>query len=97
MQKELRATADELKERMIDADPSNWRPAAGPKKVPSEEEVIEAELETEEAAANGGGRPGVEPEATVDKEQVVQAPRSDLPETAGGVEPAQAKDETTTP
>jgi len=97
VQKELRATADELKERMIDTDPSNWRPAAGPRKLPSEEEVIEAELESEEPEAKSVEAPSEVMPATVEKDSVPPVPPANRDEAHKDVEPAQPKNEVTTP
>ncbi len=43
---DLRATTDELREKMINADLSNWRPASGPREINGQEEVIDIEPET---------------------------------------------------
>ena len=45
VQKDLRKTADELREKMIEVDPSVWHPASGPATKNSEEEIIDMELE----------------------------------------------------
>jgi sec-independent protein translocase protein TatB len=45
VQKDLRKTADELREKMIDVDPSAWRPASGPAAKSTSEEIIEVETE----------------------------------------------------
>jgi len=45
VQKDLRKTADELREKMIDVDPSVWRPASGPAAKSTSEEIIDVETE----------------------------------------------------
>jgi sec-independent protein translocase protein TatB len=45
VQKDLRKTADELREKMIDADPDAWRRASGPADKEHEENVIDVEPE----------------------------------------------------
>ncbi|MGE4559822.1 MAG: Sec-independent protein translocase protein TatB [Desulfobulbus sp.] len=60
VQKELRATAEDLKEKMIDTDPSHWHPAAGPNKDLTEEEIIDVEIEAEEAAAHAAQEPAAD-------------------------------------
>ena len=56
VQKDLRKTADELRGKMIDVDPSVWRPASGPAKGASDA-IIEVEPEAladeAEIIANG--------------------------------------------
>ena len=41
----LRKTADELREKMIDADPSHWQPASGPADKNDTEAIIDVEAE----------------------------------------------------
>jgi sec-independent protein translocase protein TatB len=45
VQQDLRKTAAELREKMIDADPDSWRRAAGPADKEHEENVIDVEPE----------------------------------------------------
>jgi sec-independent protein translocase protein TatB len=45
VQQDLRKTADELRTKMIDADPSAWHPASGPASTLNETDVIEVEPE----------------------------------------------------
>ena len=80
VQKELRATAEELKERMIDTDPSHWHPAAGPAKEPTEEEIIDVEIEAEETAAKADATSA--PKAPAGEETPPQAPRRSLPKAS---------------
>ncbi len=93
VQKELRSTADELKERMIDSDPSNWHPAAGPDKLPTEEEVIEAEILAEEAEASEPPSQADALTATGEDGQESQAPPCSHNETDKAIEPDQPKGE----
>lgn len=94
VQKELRATADELKGKMIDTDPSHWQPATGPKKKLSEEEIIDVEIEAEEAAAKPTA-----PQITdvVTDENPPKAPRRSLPGAGKTAETATTDQEATTP
>nr|WP_321468704.1 twin-arginine translocase TatA/TatE family subunit [uncultured Desulfobulbus sp.] len=97
VQKELRATADQLKERMIDTDPANWHPAPGPAKQPTEEEIIDVEIEAEEAAA----QPGVTQTAKDQDEAPLvpesPAPRRSLPGAAKTDTAAQTENKATAP
>ncbi|MGD9950112.1 MAG: twin-arginine translocase TatA/TatE family subunit [Desulfobulbus sp.] len=95
VQKDLRATADELKERMIDSDPSHWHPAAGPGKQPTEEEIIDIEIAAEEAASNANETPAPEDAAATTEEVVPQASRRSLPGAGKPNENVQSKNETT--
>jgi sec-independent protein translocase protein TatB len=45
VQQDLRKTADELREKMIDADPSAWHPATGPATKHNGEDIIDVEPE----------------------------------------------------
>jgi sec-independent protein translocase protein TatB len=45
VQTDLRKTADELREKMIDADPSGWQRASGPSDRKNPEEIIDVETE----------------------------------------------------
>ena len=45
VQQDLRKTADELREKMIDADPSAWHPAAGPATKHKGEDIVDVEPE----------------------------------------------------
>lgn len=45
VQQDLRKTADELREKMIDADPSAWQRASGPANKKSEGEIIDVDPE----------------------------------------------------
>jgi sec-independent protein translocase protein TatB len=45
VQQDLRKTADELREKMIDADPSDWHPASGPATKHNEKDIIDVEPE----------------------------------------------------
>jgi sec-independent protein translocase protein TatB len=45
VQQDLRKTAAELREKMIDADPSDWHPASGPATKHNEKDIIDVEPE----------------------------------------------------
>ncbi|MDD2465118.1 MAG: twin-arginine translocase TatA/TatE family subunit [Desulfobulbus sp.] len=94
VQKELRATADDLKERMIDTDPSHWHPAAGPGQQPTEEEIIDVEIEAEEAAANATETAAAE---VAEEEPSPQASRRKLPSGEKPSENVPPENEATTP
>lgn len=64
--KELRTTAEELKERMIDTDPSHWHPASGHGKKAVEEERIEAEIQPAQTATGAPETPS--PTETADQD-----------------------------
>lgn len=58
VQKDLRKTADELREKMIDVDPSVWKPASGPAKGASEAIIeVEPEALADEAEILSNGIP----------------------------------------
>jgi len=60
VQKDLRKTADELREKMIDVDPSVWKPASGPVKSASEAIIdVEPEALADEAEILSNGIPPV--------------------------------------
>jgi len=46
LQNDLRKTADELRERVVGIDPSDWRPASGPTGKDYREEIIDVVPET---------------------------------------------------
>lgn len=58
VQKDLRKTADELREKMIDVDPSAWQPASGPAKSASDAIIdVEPEALADEAEILSNGIP----------------------------------------
>jgi sec-independent protein translocase protein TatB len=72
VQQDLRKTADELREKMIDVDPSAWHPASGPAAKNDEENIIDVEPEALADEAEIHARSG-SPTGTVDPEQVTDA------------------------
>jgi len=85
VQQDLRKTADELREKMIDVDPSVWHPASGPA-TKNDENIIdvepealadEAEINARSASLTGTVEPDQVTEATQPTEASVteQTPR----------------------
>jgi sec-independent protein translocase protein TatB len=71
VQQDLRKTADELREKMIDVDPSVWHPASGPS-TKNDENIIDVEPEAlaDEAEINARS---ASPTVTVDPDQATEA------------------------
>jgi sec-independent protein translocase protein TatB len=89
--KDLRKTADELQEKMIDADPSAWHRAAGPATQVKEGEIIDVEPITVTGPEESDGKeaPAVEGPAT--GSETGEPPQAAAPQD----EPKKAVSETT--
>ncbi len=62
VQKELRATAEELKGKMIDTDPSHWHPAPGPEKKTAKEAIIEGTADPVDSGPQVDAADGAKPQ-----------------------------------
>jgi sec-independent protein translocase protein TatB len=81
VQQDLRKTADELREKMIDVDPSVWHPASGPA-TKNDENIIDVEPEAlaDEAeihARSGSATGTVEPDQATEAQQPADAPANE--------------------
>ena len=78
VQQDLRKTADELREKMIDVDPSVWHPASGPATKNDEANIIDVEPEAlaDEAeihARSASPTETVEPDQATETQQPTEA------------------------
>jgi sec-independent protein translocase protein TatB len=100
VQKDLRKTADELREKMIDADPDAWRRASGPAGQERANNVIDVEPEPVPTPADAAAGDDLTPAAVVETaaettetaatpDAARQRPRRPLPPT-----PAPSKEPT---
>jgi len=92
VQQDLRKTAAELREKMIDADPDSWRRASGPADTEHGENVIDVEPEPvpspADASTDDKSTPETVSETAETAETTPQKPRRQLPPAPPPHEPA---------
>jgi sec-independent protein translocase protein TatB len=77
VQQDLRKTADELRDKMIDADPSAWHPASGPAANEKRENIIDVEPEAIADEAEIAARL-TSPSGAIDPDQVMEMQQPDV-------------------